>query len=176
MYYKKNKFLYFLLHFLAFGGITISTFVLVFLKRKKLCMAAGFLYLIGGLLLWLGKLIYSVILMIEKSDGEIDFEDKYGKSIYLIVFILNIITIFFRLGAAYLIKQIYKPICILEEYKHEKEHADFIQSLGKGNSKEDKLVNDEEVNEDQLYERDKNPFITGRNKKEEDEDEEIKLD
>ena len=176
MYYKKNKFLYFLLNFLAFGGITISTFVLLFLKRKKLCIVAGLLYLIGGSLFWIGKLVYSVIIMIEKSDGEIDFEDKYGKNIYLIVFILNMITVFFRFGSVYLIKQIYKPICTLEEYLREKEHADFVQSLGQGNSKEDKLVNDEGSTEDQLYEKDKNPFITGRNKKEENEDEEIKLD
>ena len=176
LYYKKSKILYFFLNFIAFGGLIISTFVLLFLKRKKLCIAAGFLYLIGGVLLWIGKLVYSVIIMVEKDEGEIDFEEKYGKSLYLIVFIINTLTIFFRLGAVYLIKQIYKPICILEEYIHEKEHAEFVQSLGKENSPDDKLINDEEVSEDQLYEKDKNPFITGRNKKEDNEDEEIKLD
>ena len=136
-------------------------------------MIAGFLYLIGGLLLWFGKLAYSVVLMMSKGDSDFIFEEQYGNGLYLVVFMINIFTVFFRAGAVYLIKQIYKPICTLEEYIHEKEHAEFVQSLGQRNTKEDRLVEDEEITEDQLYEKGKNPFITGRNKKEDNEDEEI---
>ena len=67
----------------------------------------------------------------------------------------------------------YKHVCTLEEYMHEKEHAEFIQSLGQRNTNEDKLVDDEEITEDQLYKKNQNPFITGRKKDEDNEEEEI---
>ena len=116
------------------------------MKRKKQCIIGGFLYLIGGLLLWMGKIIYFIILIIQKTKGNFDFEDSY-ENIYMLVFALNILTIFFRLGVTFLVKQMYKHVCTLEEYIHEKDHAKFIQSLSQNNPTEDKLVDDEEVTE-----------------------------
>ena len=43
---------------------------------------------------------------------------------------INVLTVFFRLGVTYLVKLMYKPVCILEEYIHEKEHAEFLEKLG----------------------------------------------
>ena len=61
-------------------------------------------------------------------------------------------------------------------YIHEKEHAEFIQSLGQKNSKEDRLVEDEEITEEQIYKKNENPLITGRKKEEDNEDEEINFE
>jgi len=127
-------------------------------------MIAGFLYLIGGLILWMGKLIYSVIMMIERSSGDTSFEESYG-NIIMVPFMLNVLVVFFRLGCTYFIKIMYKPVCSLEEYIHEKEHAEFIQSLAQKNNKDEKLIEDEEITEDQLFNKNNNPFITGREKK-----------
>ena len=138
-------------------------------------MIAGFMYLIGGLVLWMGKLVYCIIMMIERTNGNTSFEESYG-NIILVSFMLNILTVFFRLGSAYFIKLMYKPVCALEDYIHEKEHAEFIQSLGQKNNNDDKLIEDEEVTEDDLFKKNQNPFITGREKKEDNEDEEIKFD
>ena len=175
VYYNQNKFVYFIINFLIFAPLIGSTGVLLFMKRKKLCVVAGFLYLIGGLLLWIGKIIFSIVMIIQRTKGESDFDEAYG-NIYLIVFMLNILCIFFRLGATYIIKLMYKPVCILEEYMHEKDHAKFIQSLSQNNPNGDKLVEDDEVTEEQLYQKNQNPFITGRKKKEDNEDEEINFD
>jgi hypothetical protein len=175
IYYTGNKFSYFIINFILFAPLIIATGILLIIKRKKQCMIAGFLYLIGGLLSWIAKIIYSIILIILRSKGEDSFEDSY-QNIYLIVFMVNILIIFFRLGATYLIKLIYKPICTLEEYIHEKEHAEFIQSLGQKNSKEDRLVEDEEITEEQIYKKNENPLITGRKKEEDNEDEEINFE
>ena len=138
-------------------------------------MIAGFIYLIGGSLLWIGKIIYFIFLLISKNKGDDSFEYSYT-NIYLIVFMINILTISFRLGVTYFVKLMYKPVCTLEEYIHEKEHAEFVQSLGQKNSNEDKLIDDEEVTEEQLYQKNQNPFITGRKKEEDNEDEEINFD
>ena len=175
IYYKGNKFSYFIINFIIFAPLLIATGILLIMKRKKQCMIAGFLYLIGGLLIWIAKIIYSIILMISRNSGDNSFEDSY-QNIFLIVFVINILTIIFRLGASYLIKLMYKPICTLEEYIHEKEHAEFIQSLGQKNSKEDRLVEDEEITEEQIYKKNENPLITGRKKEEDNEDEEINFE
>ena len=175
VYFNGNKFGYFIIHFLVFGSIIISTDILLLLKRRKLCMIAGFLYLIGGSAFWLGKLIFFIIMLILSRKDDKSFEDSY-ENIQWIVFIMNILTIFLRLGSAYIIKLMYKPVCSLESYFHEKEHAEFVQSLGKRNPNEDKLVEDDEITEDQLYPKNQNPFIKGREKKEDNEDEEINFD
>ena len=114
-------------------------------------------------------------MIIQRTKGESDFDEAYG-NIYLIVFMLNILCIFFRLGATYIIKLMYKPVCILEEYMHEKDHAKFIQSLSQNNPNGDKLVEDDEVTEEQLYQKKQNPFITGRKKEEDNDEEEINFE
>ena len=61
-------------------------------------------------------------------------------------------TIFFRLIACYLVKKLlYNNVCKLEEYIHEREHAEFIQSLGTQNPIDAKLCEDEEITEEKLY-------------------------
>ena len=63
----------------------------------------------------------------------------------------------------------YGDVCKLEEYIHEKEHAELIQSLG---TYQDKLCDDEEITEENLYAGRNNPFVKGREKKE---DEEVEI-
>ena len=171
--YTGNKFVNFLINFLIFAPLIAGTVFLLLKKRKKFCIAAGFLYLIGGALLWLYKIIFFIYLLLS-GKIESNYMPIYGQTIYLISFLISLLVIFFRLATIYLIKLMFPDIEKLEEYIHEKEHAELIQSLGnKTDGDDDKLCNDVEITEENLYNNKKNPFITGREKKEENEEEEI---
>ena len=173
--YKGNKILFFILNFVVFASLIGVTIFLLLKKRKKQVIAAGFLYLIGGVIIWLYKIIYFIYLLVA---GKLDdkYVAAYTESIYLVSFLIGLIVIFFRLGTVYLIKLMFPDILKLEEYIHEKEHAELIQSLGNKGNDEDKLVEDDEITEESLYKRKNNPFITGREKKEENEEEEINFE
>lgn len=167
----RSQFLYFFINFLIFTPLIATTVVLLLYKRKKQCIAAGFLYIIVGIIIWLYKIIYFIYLMLSE---ELDngYMPSYGETFYLISFLVNLIVVFFRLGATYLIKLMFTDVCLLEEYIHEKEHAELIQSLAnKVDDDDDKLCEDEDIIEDM-----KNPFITGRGKKGENEAEEIHIE
>ena len=171
-YYKGNKFLKFFINFIIFSPLIVATIILLLIKRKKPCIIAGFLYLIGGSILWLYKIAFLIYLII--SDHlDSDYEKLYSDAIYLVCFFINLLTIFFRLGSCYLVKKMFSDVCKLEDYIHEKEHADFIQSLGTQEGYDAKLCEDDEMTEEKLYASQNNPFITGREKKEENEEEEI---
>ena len=172
--YLGSKFGNFMFNILIFVPLIAGTIVLLLWKRKKQCIAAGFLYLIGGVLIWLFKIIYFIYLIIsEKLDTS--YTEIYGSAMYLVSFLINLLVIFFRLASVYLIKLMFPDIENLEEYIHEKEHAELIQSLAtKGD--DDKLVEDDEITEENLYKKKNNPFITGREKKEENEEEEINFE
>ncbi len=150
----------------------VATIILLIIKRKKPCIIGGFLYLIGGSIIWMYKIAYLLYLIISE-ELEMDYETPYSDYIYLISFLLNLVTIFFRLLACYLVKKLFSDVCKLEDYIHEREHAEFIQSLGVQNANDPKLYEDEEITEEKLYQQNKNPFITGREKKEDNEEEEI---
>ena len=171
-FYKRNKFLKFLINFIIFAPLLAIIIILLFKKRKKPCIIAGFLYLIGGTIIWLYKIGFLIYLIISE-DLDNDYETLYSNSIYLICFFINLLTVFFRLFACYLIKKIFSDVCKLEDFIHEKEHAEFIQSLGTQEGYDGKLCEDDEMTEEKLFENKKNPFITGREKKEENEEEEI---
>lgn len=144
--------------------------VLLLIKRKKPCIIGGFLYLIGGSLVWLYKIIFLIYLIIT-DDLENDYQFAYSETIYLVSFLINLLTIFFRLFSCYLIKRMFSDVCKLEEYVHEKEHAEFIQSLGTQEGYDAKLCDDDEMTEEKLYEKKNNPFIAGREKNGENEEE-----
>jgi len=171
--YKGSKFGNFIINFLLFAPVIIASIYLLLKKRKKQFIAAGFTYLIGGSLLWVYKMIFFVYLIVSDAIEE-DYSKAYNDSVYLLSFLINLLIIFDRLAGVYLIRQLFPEIEKLEEYIHEREHAELVQSLGnKGN---EKLCEDEEITEENLYKRNKNPFITGREKKEENEEEEINLE
>ena len=86
---------------------------------------------------------------------------------------INFLSVFFRLGACYIIKGMYEYVIKLEDILHVKEQAAFIQSLGTKGENEDRLCDDEEITEAVLGKDKKNPFISGREKKEDNEEEEI---
>ena len=169
--YSNTSFSDFIINFLIFFPMQVSVVILLYLKRKKYCIAGGFLYLIGGIIVWLYKMIFFIyILLSEKL--ETDYEIAYSESIFIVSFLMNLLTIFIRLGVCYLIKNMFSDVCVLEEYIHEKEHAEFIQSLG--TRTEEKLCEDDEITEDKLYAQNQNnPFITGRKKGDEKEEEEV---
>ena len=171
--YSNSPFSNFIINFLIFAPLLVGIGVLLYWKRKKQCIAGGFLYLIGGIVIWLYKLSYFIYLVLsEKLDT--DYDSRYVELVYIISFLFNLLVIFFRLGACYLIKIMFSDVCVLEEYIHEKEHAEFIQSLGtRGN--DEKLCEDEEITEEKLYQTKGNPLITGRKKKEENEEEEVQF-
>ena len=168
-FYLGSKILFFLINLIIFAPLIVATVVLLLKKRKKQCITAGFLYLIGGVFIWLVKLIYFIYLLLT-NEIEQSFKLDYGKYFFIISFLLNVTVVFFRLGAAYLTKAMFADVCLLEEYIHEKEHAELIQSLANRNDDEDKLYEDE-TNEDK-----KNPFITGRGKKGDNEEVEINFE
>ena len=171
--YKGSKFGNFIINFLLFAPIMITSIYLLTKKRKKQFIAAGFTYLIGGSLFWVYKMIFFVYLIVSDTI-EKDYSKAYNDSVYLLSFLINLLVIFDRLAGVYLIRALFPEIEKLEEYIHEREHAELVQSLGnKGN---EKLCEDEEITEEKLYNRSKNPFITGREKKEENEEEEINLE
>jgi len=170
-YYNKNQFTKFLINFLIFAPLIFGTIFLLLRKRRRPCIAAGFLYLIGGSIVWLYKIAY-LIYIIVSDDLDHDYERVYSKMIYLICFLINLLTIFFRLFSCYLIKKYFTEVCKLEEYIHEKEHAIFIQSLATQEGFEGKLCEDDEMDEEKLYSQN-NPFISGRDKSDEKEEEEI---
>ena len=172
--YLGSKFGNFIFNILLFIPLIVGTIVLLLWKRKKQCIAAGFLYLIGGVFIWLFKIIYFIYLIISE-ELDTSYTEVYGSSMYLVSFLINLLVIFFRLGSVYLIKVMFPDIENLEDYIHEKEHAELIQSLAtKGD--DDKLVEDDEITEENLYKKKNNPFITGREKKEENEEEEINFE
>ena len=171
-YYNRNKFSKFLINFMIYSPLIVATVILLLKKRKKQCIIGGFLYLIGGSIVWLYKIIFLIYIIITE-DLENDYEEIYAEIIYLVCFLINLITIFFRLLSCYLIKQMFSDVCKLEDYIQEKEHAEFVQSLGVQGGIDGKLCEDDEITEEKLYEQKNNPFITGREKKEENEEEEI---
>ena len=169
--YSNTAFSDFIINFLLFFPMQVAIVILLYLKRKKYCIAAGFLYLIGGIIIWLYKMIFFIYLLLTEK-LETDYDIEYGDSIFIISFLMNLLTIFIRLGVCYLIKNMFSDACVLEEYIHEKEHAEFIQSLG--TRAEEKLCEDDEITEDKLYAQNQNnPFITGRKKGDEKEEEEV---
>ena len=172
-HYTGSKAGNFFVNLLSFVPLLVTVVLLLLMKRKKQCIAAGFTYLIGGITFWVLKIIYFIILI--SSDN---LENKYGKtysdSIYLVSFMINLLVIFFRMGACYNIKGLYAYVCRLEDFLHEKEQAEFLQSLGTKGENDERLCDDEEITEgDLIKDNKKNPFITGRQKKEETEEEEI---
>jgi hypothetical protein len=167
--YSNTSFSDFIINFLIFFPMHVSVVILLYLKRKKYCIAGGFLYLIGGIIVWLYKMIFFIYLLLSEK-LETDYEIAYSESIFIVSFLMNLLTIFIRLGVCYLIKNMFSDVCVLEEYIHEKEHAEFIQSLG--TKAEEKLCEDDEITEDKLYAQNQNnPFITGRKKGDEKEEE-----
>ena len=169
--YSNTSFSDFIINFLIFFPMHVSVVILLYLKRKKYCIAGGFLYLIGGIIVWLYKMIFFIYLLLSEK-LETDYEIAYSESIFIVSFLMNLLTIFIRLAVCYLIKNMFSDVCVLEEYIHEKEHAEFIQSLG--TKAEEKLCEDDEITEDKLYAQNQNnPFITGRKKGDEKEEEEV---
>ncbi len=171
-YYKGIRALHFIINLLLFTPLLISVVVLLLIKRRKQCIIGGFLYLIVGILVWLSRIIYFIYLVVS-GNLQNDYTENYANYIYFISFLLSILTIFFRIGSCYLIKKMYADVCTYEEFLHEKEQADFLQSLGTKGENDERLYEDEEITVESLGQNNKNPFITGRKKKGEDDEEEI---
>ena len=171
--YNGSKFGNFILNLFLCAPIIGTSIYLLFKKRKKHVIAGGFLYLIGGVILWLYKMVFFVYLIISDKI-EKDYSTAYNDSMYLLSFLINLLVIFVRLSGVYLIKAMFPDIEKMEEFIHEKDHAELVQTLG--NQGEDKLCEDEEITEENLYNRKNNPFITGREKKEDNEEEEINFE
>ena len=171
-YFEGNKALNFLINILSFVSFFIFVLILLIFKRKKQCIGGGLLYLIGGGIIWLSKIIYFIYL-ISSNSLEKNYGENYSNSIYLISFMINLLVIFFRIGTCYIVKNMIESVSKLEEFLHEKEQAEFIQSLGTKGENDARICDDEEITEENLYNDNKNPFLTGREKKEDNEEEEI---
>ncbi len=172
-YYTGTKALNFFINFFSFVPLQIAVILLLIKQRKKKHIIGGYLYLIGGSILWLAKVIYFIVIIISDKIED-DYEKKYADSVYLISFLINLLIIFARVGACYIVRNAYPLVCKVEEFSHEKEQAEFLQSLGTKGENDERLCDDEEITEgDLIKDNKKNPFITGRQKKEETEEEEI---
>ena len=150
-------------------SLIASVSYLIYTKRVKTYVVGGFLYLILGISMWLYKLTYYCIFIFSDS-MEKSFDTNFGESLYFICFLINLFVVFMRIGACCLIKKNFNDVKLLEVYNHEKDHAQFIQSLGTQDA--DRLCDDEEITEDKLYSQNKNnPFVTGRQRKDDEEEE-----
>ena len=150
-------------------SLIASVSYLIYTKRVKTYVVGGFLYLILGISMWLYKLTYYCIFIFSDS-MEKSFDTNFGESLYFICFLINLFVVFMRIGACCLIKKNFNDVKLLEVYNHEKDHAQFIQSLGTQDG--DRLCDDEEITEDKLYSQNKNnPFVSGRQRKDDEEEE-----
>ena len=95
-YYNGSKFPKFIISVLIFTPLIIVTGILIWIKRKKPFIVGGFLYLVLGTIAWLYKII-NVIYLIISGNLESDYDKKYSDFLYLICFLIDLITIFFRL-------------------------------------------------------------------------------
>ena len=134
---------FFFKHFLLFVPLLIIVIILLLKKRKKQCIAWGYTYLIGGIFIWATKLLYFLYLVLSDSLDE-DYKKTYSNSIYLVTFMVNLLVIFFRVGACHISKGMYPYFLKLEEFEYKKEQAEFIQSLGTKGENESRLCDDEE--------------------------------
>jgi len=162
---------FFMLNFCIFAPIVIITVVLLFLKKKMFCKIGGFFYLVGGGCVWLYKIIYFTYLIL--GDGLNYYEPEYSNATYILIFIINLLSIGLRLLAAYFIKKLYPDIITWENIIKAKEQAEFVKSLG--NSGDNKISEDEEITEDKLAQSKNNPFLTGRKKEDDNEEEEYNV-
>ena len=173
-YYTGTKALNFFINFFSFMPLQIAVILLLIKQRKKKHIIGGYLYLIGGSILWLAKVIYFIVIIISDKIED-DYEKKYADSVYLISFLINLLIIFARVGACYIVRNAYPLVCKVEEFSHEKEQAEFLQSLGTKGEGDARIAEDEEITEDTLYKKSKNPFLHGRAKKDDNEEEEVCL-
>ena len=60
----------------------------------------------------------------------------------------------------------YADLCVYEEFLREKEQVYFLQILGAKGENDERICEDEEITVENLGQNNKNPFITGRKKKE----------
>ena len=160
--YNGSKFGNFILNLFFIAPIIGISIYLLLKKRKKQFLIAGFLYLIGGGLLWVYKMVFFVYLIVSDT-MEKDYSTIYNDSMYLLSFLINLLVIFDRLAVVYLIRGMFPDIEKLEVFIHEREHAELVQSLGV--KRDERLCEDEEITEENLYNRKNNPFFTGREKK-----------
>ena len=86
-YYKGIRALHFIINLLLLIPLLISALVLLLNKRKKQCIIGGFLYLIGGILVWFSKIFYFIYLVVS-GNLENDYTENYTSSIYFISFLL----------------------------------------------------------------------------------------
>ena len=147
-------------------GMVTCVSILLFLKKKKLCLIAGFLYLILGSIWWLYKVVYICYLVFGakvKSYFKTEYE-SHGWT--FISFVIYLLLIFLRLGCCYIIiKKLSKIVGLFESYFIEKDHAAFLEKIGdkmkaskgsKSNNNDDVCEiqfgddNPEEYNENQL--------------------------
>ena len=91
--YNGNKFINFIINFLIFAPLIGITLFLLLKKRKKYVIGAGFLYLIGGVLLWLYKIIFFIYLILSDK-MHTDYKKTYEDSIYLVSFLINLNTMY----------------------------------------------------------------------------------
>ena len=118
------------LEFFFIGIISISVTVMLLLRRKIYCTIGGFIYLIGGGIAWLTKIIYICYLVFGGYVKD-SFEENYAKQYWhFIVFLVQIGVIADRLYTCYLIKIMYRSLGYYESYRREKEHAEFLEKLG----------------------------------------------
>ena len=118
------------LEFFFIAVIAISVSVLLLLRRKIYCTIGGFIYLIGGGIAWLTKIIY-ICYLVFGGNVKDSFEENYAKQYWhFIVFLFQLGVIADRLYTCYLIKIMYRSLGYYESYRREKEHAEFLEKLG----------------------------------------------
>ena len=145
IYYKNSIFFKLFFNLIVMISMVASVAILLYLKKKKLCLIAGFLYLILGGIWWLYKVIYVCYLVFGAKVRDYFTIQYESHGWTFITFVIYLLLIFLRVGCCYIIKKLYKIVGLFESYFIEKDHAAFLEKIGdkmKAN-KDPKLNNDD---------------------------------
>ena len=130
VYYLNSIYFKLIFNLIVMIGMIASVAILLFLKKRKLCLIAGFLYLILGSVWWLYKVIY-VCYLVFGAKVKNYFQKEYESHGWtFITFVIYLLLIFLRVGCCYIIKKLYKIVGLFETYFIEKDHADFLEKIG----------------------------------------------
>ena len=107
--------------------ISVIVIILLVIRKKIICIIAGFIYLILGSLFWLYKSMYYCYILFT---GLIEFNDSEDLFIYaIIILIVNILLIILRLIICYKIKVIFGILKLIEKYFFERDHTEFLKKI-----------------------------------------------
>ena len=153
LYSKEDDYNKIIIMFINIGSVLIISLIIILflvLRKKILCLVAGIIYLILGILFWLYKSIFYcyIIFCLKIKDY---YKNTFSK-INIILLVINLSVIILRVICFFIIKSIYTLLQGIEKYFYEREHTLLIQKLGE--DLDVSLYKDDEIkNEDVIKDK-----------------------